>query len=88
MGVGVCCWNWIIYTNSEYARYFISKRHTVTGVKDVYEPFHLVEIGERNVIIGVRQFFKPKRNLLYRAKDDYLIQNLDTFVDKFKEVDK
>ncbi len=75
-------------SKEEDARYFISKRHTVTGVKDVYEPFHLVEIGERNVIIGVRQFFKPERNLLYRAKDDYLIQNLDTFVDKFKEVDK
>jgi len=72
----------------EVAHYFISERHTVTGVRDVYRPYDLAEIGDGNIIIGISRISRPVRNLLYRVKDDYLIQDLDVFVDRVKDIDQ
>ena len=41
------------------------------------------ELGKSEVFIGVEQPFSgTRRNLLYRVKDDYLVQDLDALVDK------
>lgn len=72
------------YGENVDAQYWLSKRHTVENVKDVFEPYVLTEIGGQEVIIGVSRFFANKRNLLFRVKDDYLVQDLDVVIDKGK----
>ena len=74
------------YVEEEHAGYFLSKRHVIKNVADIFQPYVLKELGKSEVFIGVEQPFSgTRRNLLYRVKDDYLVQDLDALVDKESE---
>lgn len=55
----------------------------IKNVADIFQPYVLKELGKSEVFIGVEQPFSgTRKNLLYRVKDDYLVQDLDALVDK------
>ena len=74
------------YGEEERAKYVLSKRHVIKNVENIYQPYVLKQLGKSEVFIGIEQYFSGTvRNLLYRVKDDYLVQDLDVLVDEERE---